>query len=859
MPSPSPDNDATGAYAPETPSLPGERFAPGSLLGGRYRIVALLGKGGMGEVYRADDLTLGQSVALKFLPRHLVDDADRLARFRAEVRIARQISHPNVCRVYDIAEHDGQSFLTMEYVDGEDLSTLLKKVGRLPEERGVEIARQLCLGLAAAHDREVLHRDLKPANVMLDGRGQLRVLDFGLAAAARDVMDARSGTPLYQSPEQVSGKEVTVRSDIYALGLVLYELFTGRRPFPGSGRDSEPSKPSSHVSNLNPAVERVILKCLEADPSKRPNSAYEVLAGLPGGDPLAAALAAGETPSPKLVADAPVEGSLHPAVAGVLLAVVVVGLLAEGWLGDRFKAYRHIPLPKPDVMEDKARTLVGKLGYTNPPADSGGGYTNNLPYLAQVVEEGKWVHERQHLDAARPAAVTYWYRQSPEPFSPIWVADERRGENGYLKFDNPPHDTPGMVMVRVDARGRLLALLAVPDPNAEPLAKRVAWDDLLQLAELNAPDLLRRNTQVSPTPPVFADETAAWEGTYPERPDVPIRVEAGLYRGRPVFFRIVHSAWELSPEAEGGTTRPPRFSKGAAQIVFGVIFLGVLVTLVILAARNLLRGRGDARGALRLVGVIVVLRLITWLVQSGHIADPTVAYVRFQFFLAFALAFAAVVVVGYLALEPVMRRRCPHRLTALARVLDGRWRDPLVGRDVLIGVALGSMSVAGSAALPFYAVERGPIVLHSPGFTAPVWTLASAAEGTVVTIWGLTSVFLVFSLVVRRDWIAAALLSGLMVVAYGSASARSVWDLSLFSFGLAVFIVLLLRFGVLALMAWGFVAVGIAMMPLTLDPTAWYFGSSLTKMAVVGGLAVYGFLVALGGRPLLGKGILGDD
>jgi serine/threonine-protein kinase len=856
--SPSPDPDATGAYAPETPVVAGERFAPGSQLADRYRIVALLGKGGMGEVYRADDLTLGQSVALKFLPRHLIDDADRLARFRGEVRIARQISHPNVCRVYDITEHDGQSFLTMEYIDGEDLATLLRKVGRLPEERGVEIARQLCLGLAAAHDREVLHRDLKPANVMLDGRGQVRVLDFGLAAAAKDVADARSGTPLYQSPEQISGKEVTVRSDIYALGLVLYELFTGRRPFPGSGRDSEPSKPSSHVSNLNPAVERVILKCLESDPAKRPNSAYEVLARLPGGDPLAAALAAGETPSPQLVADAPIEGSLLPAVAGGLLAVVVVGLLAAGWLGDRCKAYRYIPLPKPDVMEDKARTLVGKLGYTETPADSGGGFTNNLPYLKHVVEEGKWADERQLLDAARPAAVTYWYRQSPEPFSPIWVADERRGENGFLKFDNPPHDTPGMVMVRVDARGRLLALLAVPDSNAGPPAKRMSWDDLLHLAELDAPGVLHRAPEVSPTPPVFADETAAWKGTYPERSDVPIQVEAGLYRGRPVFFRIVQPDWELSPEAKGGTSRAPRFSKDVKQIFFGVVLLGVLVTLVILAARNLLRGRGDARGALRLVGAIVVLRLVTWVVQSGHVANPIVGYVRFQFFLAFALAFAAVVVVGYLALEPVMRRRCPHRLTALARLLDGRWRDPLVGRDVLIGVALGVVSVVGSAAHPFYATERAPIVLDPPGFTAPIWKLAVAAEGSIVEIWGLMSVFLVFSLVVRRDWIAAAVLSGLMVVAFGPATVRSGWDVSLFAFQMAVFIVLLLRFGVLALMAWGFVAVGVGMMPLTLDPAAWYIGSSLTKMAAVGGLAVYGFLVALGGRPLFGKGILED-
>ena len=159
-------------------------FTPGTVLAERYRIIGLLGRGGMGEVYRADDLKLGQPVALKFLPRHLASDKDRLERFYAEVRIARQVSHPNVCRVYDIGEIDGQQFLSMEYVDGEDLASLLKRIGRLPPDKALEISRELCAGLAAAHDRGVLHRDLKPANVMIDGRGRARITDFGLAVAA---------------------------------------------------------------------------------------------------------------------------------------------------------------------------------------------------------------------------------------------------------------------------------------------------------------------------------------------------------------------------------------------------------------------------------------------------------------------------------------------------------------------------------------------------------------------------------------------------------------------------------------------------------------------------------------------------
>ena len=147
------------------------RFPPGTLLNQRYRVVSIIGKGGMGEVYRANDLILGQPVALKFLPKEMAKDEQILTRFRNEVRIARQVSHPNVCRVYDLSEADGQPFLSMEYVDGEDLATLLLRIGRLPQDKGVELARQLCAGLAAAHDKGVLHRDLKPANLLINSRG----------------------------------------------------------------------------------------------------------------------------------------------------------------------------------------------------------------------------------------------------------------------------------------------------------------------------------------------------------------------------------------------------------------------------------------------------------------------------------------------------------------------------------------------------------------------------------------------------------------------------------------------------------------------------------------------------------------
>jgi serine/threonine protein kinase len=196
------------------------------------------------------------------------------------VRIARQVSHPNVCRMYDLGEADGCCFLSMEYVDGEDLGSLLRRIGRLPADKALEIARKLCAGLAAAHEKGVLHRDLKPANVMLDGRGQVLLTDFGLAGLAGQIEGAevRNGTPAYMAPEQLSGLEVTARSDIYSLGMVLYEIFTGKLPFESNTlaglmraqQESQPASPSTLVRELDPMVERVILRCLQPKPAYAP-------------------------------------------------------------------------------------------------------------------------------------------------------------------------------------------------------------------------------------------------------------------------------------------------------------------------------------------------------------------------------------------------------------------------------------------------------------------------------------------------------------------------------------------------------------------------------------------------------------
>jgi serine/threonine-protein kinase len=346
------------------------RFRAGTVLAGRYRVMSLLGKGGMGEVYRAHDLILSQQVALKFLAGSHVSEA-ALARFRNEVRVARPVSHSNVCRVYDIGSIEGLHFISMEYLDGEDLASLLLRIGRLPQDKAIEFARKICAGLYAAHERGVLHRDLKPANIMIDGRGQVRITDFGLAVLAEEVAlgDLRSGTPAYMSPEQKAGREVTTRSDLFALGLVLYEMFTGRR------RDESRDTPASFVKDLDPAVERVILRCLEEDPKRRPVSALSVAMALPGGDPIAAALAAGETPSPEMVAASGEKEGFEPRTAALCFAGVILALImaaASGKYGS-IVTRTQLDLP-PEALAYRAQETLKRLGYSESPGRSAYGF-----------------------------------------------------------------------------------------------------------------------------------------------------------------------------------------------------------------------------------------------------------------------------------------------------------------------------------------------------------------------------------------------------------------------------------------------------------------------------------------------------
>jgi serine/threonine-protein kinase len=838
------------------------RFLPGRLLAGRYRIIALLGKGGMGEVYRADDLTLGQAVALKFLPDDAARDQGLLERFKNEVRIARRVSHPNVCRVYDVGDVEDHNFFTMEYVDGEDLASLLRRIGRLPEDKALDIARQLCAGLAAAHTKGVLHRDLKPANIMLDGRGQAVITDFGLAGIADQIQGAevRSGTPAYMAPEQLAGKEVSTRSDIYSLGLVLYEIFTGKRAFAEKSSEKtrtdsnrEVSRPSTVVKDLNPVIERVILRCLETEPSARPATVLSVAAALPGGDPLAAALAAGETPSPQLVAASGETAGLRPRSAVTCMAAVLLGLAIVAYLSIHYSGLEKMGLElTPEVLTQKSREVIARLGYEGRPADSAFGldYDNDFQdYVEKNDKPPRW----DAVLAARPAVLQYWYRQSPSAL----VASDFRDNlltPGIVSQSDPPTVFSGMINLMLDPQGRLTYFQAIPPQKQEGqtvpagAAASFDWNILFSAAGLDASKL--QPAQPTWTSLAASDTRMAWTGTWPGTTR-PLRVEAAAFRGKPVFFSLIGD-W-TKPERMKSTEKES-IGKRANGIIGPLVMFAVLIGSAFLARKNYRQGRGDRAGAFRLAVVMFLLEIALWLCR-GHFSTLGDSLGLFIIAVSTALFLSTVTWMLYMAVEPWVRRHWPTTMISWSRLISGQARDPLVGRDILFGVLLGVVwiLVFQIRYIPMMRMGAAPSLLSTKvlmgGRTALGAWLYQWPQSIQTT---LAFFFLLFGLKVllRKEWIAGIVLVAIFALPRGLSSTYMAVEIPAQIIVYSIAVLIVLRFGFVPLACAVFTINLMANVPFSADFSAWYMTTSILELLSVVALAGWGFYHSLGGEPL---------
>jgi len=821
------------------------RFLPGTLIAGRYRVIGLLGRGGMGEVYRATDLTLAQSVALKILPEDAATNEQLLERFQGEVRIARQVSHPNVCRVYDLGEADGIPFISMEYVDGEDLASLLHRIGRLPSDKALEIARKLCAGVAAAHQRGVIHRDLKPQNIMLNKHGQVVIMDFGLAAVADQLYgaEARNGTPAYMAPEQLRGDSVTAKSDLYALGLIFYELFTGKRAYEAKTvadliRLEESNRPvsmSSLASDIDPNVEKVILRCLQPDPAQRPATALAIAAALPGGDPLAAALAAGETPSPEMVAAAGQTKGFAPRYAIPCVAFALLSLLAYPFVMQPVSILALSPMEFPAaVLEAKAREIAAEFGYSAKPRDWAGFFDVQDDYLrnfrTKIPGKKDW---RTLFQAESP--VWYLYRQSPQYLE--------SDPDGAVSLERPAPNVSGMLTVFLDSRGQLRRFQAIAPRFDQPPAQPASPPDPESLFRRAGLDITRfKEVTPSYAPPLAFDARRAWSGSYPGLPQTPVTVEVASWRGRLTSFLI---RWPWTPFQDGQDS-----SQGQNPLwnAFSLVFItsGILA-VALLAWRNLTRGRGDRRGAFRLGAAICLFSVANWLAVQ-HMIPPAdmLDYVLEN--LSLSVATGGLAWLLFMSLEPMVRARWPHSLITWNRLLAGNFGDPRLGSHILMGVVLGMTLRCLFIWRHYWVVDRGgipedPNVFVLQGIRALTSSTSYIAMRAIIA--GIAIFFVMTGLraLIRLDWLTALVAAVLLTLQEsGFRQTSNPWlDVPLYVGIYAVLSFALLRMGIVPTIFAIFTVNLTGNIPVSPEFLCWYNPITVAQIAMVATIAIYGF------------------
>jgi len=696
--------------------------------------------------------------------------------------------------------------------------------------------------------------------VMIDGEGRVRITDFGLAVRPQEGGAAEVvGTPAYMAPEQFDGRPATPQTDLYSLGLILYETYTGQRALEAVTWDGwksqhsqvEPRSPEKLERDVDEPVARAILRCLEKDPAKRPRTALGLAASLPGGDPVAAALAAGETPSPQMVADSGGEGALSPRAAWGWLAgfaALTAALLA---IGPAACDLGLAPLTmNEDVLEARARDVLTTLGYTTPPRDHAAWLGRDYDAMLWRSHNEPSTHWRHDYAQAGPPIVLA-YRQSPRLMTPA---------SGFgVGAEDPPMSVSGMASLALDARGRLRAFAMLPPQLDSSLATvpPAHTAELFALAGLDT-------AAFHEVPPVWVplpafDARREWVGPLPwlasASPDgrpVLARVTAAWWRGRPVSF-AVRGPWERPLRQEVGR----RTGNAIAGTVFLVLVMVTIVFGIAMGRRRLEGGHGDWPGGLRLGMFILTCRIAQWAVVAHHTLDPQTEFNALAIVTGVGLVQAAFMFFLYLAVEPLVRKHTPELLIGWARVLQGRFGDPRVGRDVLVGMVFGAVTLLSLAlvnALPTWVPFHGqtPIPPHYGALAGGRYFLGALLDmpgQILVPMLALFAGWFLLRLLLRRALLAAIALAVLIALSALGAENPALEVPNALLFG-ALMAWLIVRYGLLALAsAWLFRSL-LSLTPLPFTSSSPYAFQAVVGLTIVLALVFWAFRTSLGGRPL---------
>lgn len=803
----------------------------GTLVGGRYWLEALLGRGGMGSVYRAHDIELEQTIAVKFLSAKLAGDAGAIELLRREVQTARQITHPNVVRIFDIGAADGEPFVTMELVAGEDLGSLVRRVGPLPPMQVVTIAQQLAAGLAAAHRAGILHRDLKPANVMIDSAGNVRILDFGIAAALDDPRSLRrlSGTPGFVAPEVLDGQLPSERSDLYGWALVVQYAATGAVPAKDTSQPNYAANDRLREMGLGDELAAAVQSCLSPDPVKRLTSSQELLALLSAEDPLGEVLSSGHAPSAAVLA-ATSSWKPGPRSLNVLLGIGSLLLVAIVLLADRTLFLSRCGLVKsPDALGEIAQRMLIDLGYKLPAGDQRIGVTLDSDCLQYIRAHPEISKAWQQVAAGKIPAVFFTYRhgdrQLPLPFQ--------------LQREQLEEPLTGATSVHLDGRGNLLFLQAADVTKDHPTPTQATdWAKLFSLAGLSITDFQRAETNSAP--PLFADEGHHWQGLLPIDGSQTLHVMAAARQGYPVYFNVQYP-WQSTVAAKSARSQLAHF--------VAIRRAGWLVAIVLAAAiawQNAKQGQADWQNARRVAVCVLALATLDWICGSRH-SFNFAQEVTAAFDWLVVIIFSGVVAgVAYLAIEPLARRWWPWSIITLRRLLEGRVRDRAIWADVLLGLIVGlgcvllrqSLSLAnrvvGISVSGLNDFDPSQNLLDHFGLRYRFAVFVSALLLAVLQSLLLLTLIIAAKRVVKSTPLAAAmvvvLMAALSIVGRGLLSPIDWLARTLL---LAIAAAVLLRFGLLASVTAVATYYAVNNAPITLNGNAWYAPTGFACIAII--------------------------